>query len=244
MTSHKKWCNRPLSYLCGLGMLMMLSCTPAQAMLPVFDAASFSKLAAEYEKLSEQYNTMKQHLAVAQQQLGTAKAIEKDAEGHYQMGDLLNNAQSLKQRQWTSDNWQSALSGGHGSSVQDFSALQQRYDQTQQALSPHDYSQSTNKYRNSEYINQVMTNKTVAVNSNYAFNQMNHQLLVVKQLSEQIEKTKNTKAAMDLNARLLTELAYLQIQTLKVKVLQNMQVSQNASDAIKEESMVARLNNK
>lgn len=212
------------------------------AFMPVFDVTSFLKLCAEYNKLKEQCTAVEQHLKVARKQFDMAERIKNDSEGHYKFGSLLNDLTSLNKRKWAASTWSGALSGGHSSFVTGFDKLQNQYDSEQGVIQSDDYEKLTNSRRKKEYDNQINTNKTVSVNTSYAYNNINKHLQDIHKISQNIEKATNTKAAIDLNSRLLTEIAYVQIQSLRMQILMNQQIAQQAADQIKEESMTARLN--
>lgn len=205
------------------------------AILPVVDTAALAKLGSELKKLQQQYQLM-------QQQLDTAKEIASDAEGHYGFGDLLNGTQDLVKRQWSPNNWDDALKGLSGGNPARYEQLLAEYKQNHPTLSQSDYEKGESATNAIIYQQDVNTNRAASVNATYAFNTINKQLANVHELSAQIEKAKNTKAAMDLNSRLLTQVAYIQIQELKMQTVVNQQLAQSASDKIASQTAAAKFN--
>ncbi len=107
-------------------------------------------------------------------------------------------------------------------------------------MSLQDYAKGASKDKAIRYEEDIKTNQAVNVNSTYAFNDIKQHLDNVHQLSAQIENTPNTKAAMDLNSRLLVEMAYIQSQELKMQTLMNEQMAQSAADDIAGETAAAK----
>lgn len=64
----------------------------------------------------------------------------------------------------------------------------------------------------------------------------------IHQLSQQIEKTPNVKAATDLNSRLIVEVAYLETEMLKLQSLLNQQLAQGRSEGIAQQTRSATFN--
>ncbi len=61
-------------------------------------------------------------------------------------------------------------------------------------------------------------------------------------LSKQIEKTPNTKGAIDLNSRLLTELAFIQLMSLRLQALISQQTAQDSLSELQDRAENARFN--
>ena len=64
----------------------------------------------------------------------------------------------------------------------------------------------------------------------------------IYQLSQYIDKTKNTKQAIDLNNRLLTECAYLQAKNIKMQSIVSMQLAQQNTAKVSALSHAAEFN--
>ena len=67
----------------------------------------------------------------------------------------------------------------------------------------------------------------------------NESLQRIHELSEQIEKAENTKAAIDLNSRLVAEVAYLQAQNLKAQAIINQQLAMRSTSSLSDDAALA-----
>lgn len=212
------------------------------ATMPVIDYTAIIRMTEELNQLKKQYDLLNQTYRNAQQQLDQSKQLLKDGEGHYGFGSLDNSAADLKNREWSPDTWENALKGLSGGNPERYQELLNSYKQTHPTLSQAAFSKGSNAEQATLYQQQVDSNQAAAVNTNYAFNDINQHLEAVHQLSSQIESAQNDKAAMDLNSRLLTEIAYIQIQELKMQAIMNEQLSQQNTNDINAQTQAAKLN--
>ena len=210
------------------------------AVLPVIDAASLARLVEELKQLKQQYDLLNQTYQTTRQELDTAKGIRQDAEGHYGFGSLLNGNTDLQHREWSPNNWDDALKGLSGGNPARYQQLVTEYRQNHPTLSQSDFEKGSTEDGAKHYQQQIDMNQAASVNATYAFNDIKQHLETVHQLSQQIESSPNTKASMDLNARLMVEVAYIQIQELKMQAVLNEQFVQQNSDTIASESASAQ----
>lgn len=224
-------------------------------LLGVEDAALLAKTAEEvsvlykqletlnksYTTASEQFNTTKTILTKAEAQLKTMDDLVKKNSGHYGFGHLNNTPSDLRNQQWSADSWQEALKGHAGGNPTRYQALLKAYRKKQNALETKRFEKGAGKRAAKNYEQTVAVNETASVQSEYAFNEVNGSLKRIHELSLQIEKAENTKAAVDLNSRLLTEVAYLQTQNLKAQSLINQQLAQKQALDINERSYTSEL---
>lgn len=194
------------------------------------------------ENLTKQLSTAKSQLSTTKNQLTQAKQLVSDSEGHYGFGGLLNSASDLKQREWSPDNWQGALHGLSGGNPERYQQLVTLYKKNHHSLSQQTYAKGASKSSAQQYSQQVQVNQTVSVQAGYVFNDIKQHLQTIHTLSQQIEKTKNTKAAIDLQSRILTEVAYISVQKLKLTALLNKQVGEQSASSISGESDAAKFN--
>ncbi len=220
----------------------MMAPLGAQAMLPVIDPMAIGHLIEQYHKLKQQYEVIKKTYHNAQHRLKQAKRIASDAAGHYGYGNLLNSNADLTQREWSPDNWQEALKGVAGGNSARYQQLVAQYKKNHPSLSANDYQQDNSKASTNNYEQQVQTNQAVGVQATYAFNHIKTQLQHVHQLSQQIDQAKNTKAALDLNSRLLTALGYISIQELKMQTLMTQQLAQEGANSVSAQTNSATFN--
>ena len=109
-------------------------------------------------------------------------------------------------------------------------------------MSQNDYKKGASDDKAKVYQQQVDVNRAAQVQASYAFNDINQHLQNVHDLSAQIEQAKNSKAAIDLNSRLVAELAYIEIQELKLQTLINQQQAEQESESIAGETQNAKFN--
>lgn len=218
-------------------------------LLGVEDAAMLMKSIEQLNQLREQYQVLQQTYDNAQQQLNTAQSqldsvnqLKNFNSGHYQFGDLNNSLQDLKARQWSPDTWEDALHNVAGGNPERYKALAKDYEKRHPLLDDARFEKGTSPQLTALYKQKKEVNKAASIESTYAYNEINKHLKAVHDLSTKIEKAPNTKGAIDLNSRLLAEIAYIQTQNLKVQTLISQQLAQNGVDDIATDSLMARFN--
>lgn len=219
---------------------LLLTSFNAEAIFPVFDASAFIQLVQQVQEMEKQYETLQQTYQNAQQQLSKQEEIAQDVEGHYGYGDLLNSAQDLTNREWSPDTWEDALQGLSGGNPDRYKELLAEYQKNYPSLSVSDYTKGASAGLATQYQQAVESNQASSVNATYAFNNIKQHLEDVNQLSQQIEQTKDTKAAMDLNTRVQSEMAYISIQELKMQAMLNQQLADQGAQNIAEKTSAAQ----
>ncbi len=180
----------------------------ASAWIPVFDVASFSKLAEQFEQMQQQFQVLQKTYNNAQQELQQMKQLVEVTQGHYGMGNLLNSADHLKV--WQTTYLQDPLHKLGGA---------EDYYKRHPSLSFSEYQRGSSKLRAKLYRQRVQVNQSVTVNASHSYQQLATYLKRIYQLSNNIEHADTLKQAIDLNNRLLVEMAYLQLQQLKIQTL-------------------------
>lgn len=221
----------------GAGILILFTLVgfDARAVIPagtpVIDAGAIAKLDNQLKAMRKQYDLMNRTYQNAQNQLDATKKLQSLNSGHYQFGNLNNSMSHLKARQWSPNSWDDALKNIAGGNPQRYQSLVRAYEQNHRTMKSRPLLNGENSYQFKQYQQNRAVNQAVSVQTTYAFDDINEHLKAVHELSEQIEKTENTKAALDLNSRLMAEMAYIQIQTLKLQTLISQQTAQvNASE--------------
>lgn len=200
--------------------------------LPVVDVGSITHLVKQFKQLKSQYDLLHETYQNAQQQLEQVRRLTSDAEGHYGFGELFNTVQDLTNQQWSPDNWKNALLGLSGGNSLRYLELVRSYEVDHPFLSQSDFERGASPDQAEVYSQDVQVNRATNVNATYAFDNLKTHLNTIYALSKKIDQAKNTKAAMDLNSRLLAEMAYIQAQELKMQILMNQQMAQGSADAI------------
>ncbi|MDF1654360.1 MAG: type IV secretion system protein [Coxiellaceae bacterium] len=199
----------------------------------VHDPINYAQMLTNYQQLIQQYELL-------QQQFSKLKQLSNAAQGHYGFGDMLNGAQDLTRRQWSPKNWQQALQGLSGGNTDRYQELVSQYQKNHVILTKSDFEKGATLANANAYRRDVQVNRAASVNATYAFNNISKHLDTIHDLSSRIDHAENTKAAMDLNSRLLAEMAYIQTQSLKMQVLLNQQVAQVNADAIADDTQRAQ----
>lgn len=210
--------------------------------LPISANAMVVEDPTEWAKTMMVYHKLEAELTQLQDEYSELKLLQADAEGHYGYGGLLNGASDLTEREWSPSNWQDALQGLSGGNPSRYQQLLQAYQAAHPTLSQSAFEHGSSASSAENYIQEVHTNDAASVNATYAFNNVQQRLKNIYALSKNIDKAKNTKAAIDLNNRLLTEVAYINVQQVKMQALLNEQMAQRAASRIASETEEAKFN--
>ena len=244
-----------LKYL--ISVISLFAYSHIHATIPVIDWASivqagsqleqlqeqYKTLTETYENAKKQYDTLKDTYDNAQAQLETVNKLKDFNNGHYDWGTLNNLKKDLVERKWSPETWDDALKNISGGNPERYEELSSKYNErNKNLLSDDDFSQGASKEKLENYKKSKEVHRAASIQSSYAFNDINKHLENVHKLSSQIEKAENTKSAIDLNSRLLAEIAYIQTQNLKMQALLNQQSVQNLSHELSAESENAAFN--
>lgn len=167
------------------------------------------------------------------------KLVKKNS-GHYGYGQLNNTLNDLRNQKWSADTWHDALKGNGGFNQPKYQQLITEYRKNHLTTSIDEIRKGAADDAVRDYEHTLKVNQAVGVQSEYAYDEVNTSLDRIHKLSQQIENAENTKAAIDLNSRLLTEVAYLQTQNLKSQSLINQQLAQKQSIELSERSRTAK----
>lgn len=225
-------------------LIISLSFVPLQSFALYFvnDLGANVKLLQELKSAAKRYSELQKQYSNMEKRLHTVQSIQKDAEGHYGYGSLLNGAKDLEDREWSPDSWHDTLKGLSGGNKARYQQLLSQYKQSNKTLSQSDYTKGSSTENAKVYQQQVQTNTAATVNASYAFNNIKTHLNNLHELSAKIENTKNEKAATDLNTRMQAEMAYVEVQILKQTALLNEQLARSDSDKIASETAAAKFN--
>ncbi|MBA2649915.1 MAG: hypothetical protein H0U75_10060 [Legionella sp.] len=233
-----------------LSLLMSLLLSTAQAdIIGVTDAAMLANAIEQLKQLKDQYDTLQQTYDNAKQQLDTAHSqldsinqLKNFNSGHYQFGDVSNSLADLKDRQWSPNTWDDALRNVAGGNPSRYQELVKAYEKNHKTLDDSAFEKGASKEQLALFKQAKEVNKAASVESTYSYNEINKHLKAVHTLSALIEKAPNTKSAVDLNSRLLAEIAYIQTQNLKMQTLVSQQLAQGGANDIAIDSQIAKFN--
>ena len=187
-----------------------------------------------YDTTVQQYQATQNILNRAEAQLATMKNLNDKNSGHYGFGDLSNSASDLRKLQWSADRWSDSLKGYSDHSSSQYNALVDAWQKNHKTFDEQTFNKGARGEVVQNYQHSMAVNRAAGVQSEYTLNEINSSLTRIHQLSGQIEKADNTKASVDLNSRLLTEVAYLQTQHLKSQSLMNQQLAQKQAVELSE----------
>ncbi|MFN3233797.1 MAG: type IV secretion system protein [Gammaproteobacteria bacterium] len=227
----KKWI-----FLIGL---IPLSC---YAVMPVIDPNAIEQLIKEYRQLKNQYDLLKDTYNNQLAQLQQGKQMVQDAEGHYGYGGLINSDSNLKSREWSPDNWQDALKGLSGGNPERYQELALQYQKAHPTMALDEFKKGSSDENADLYQKKSQATQAATVNATYAFNDIKQHLENIHKISEKIDTAENTKAAVDLNTRMQTEMAYVQVQMLKQVAILNEQMAERSQEELSADKQAAEFN--
>ncbi|GGI82594.1 type IV secretion system protein [Legionella impletisoli] len=227
---------------CLLLILGLLASPSYADLLGVEDAALLAKTIEQLQVLKNQYNTLKRTYENSSAQLNAIKEMKKQNKGHYGFGDLNNGLDTLQSWQSPASTWSDALRNLSGGNPSRYQALVEAYEKNHPALDENQYAQNTTPAQTARFKEDKAVNRAVLVQTTDSYNEINRRMKVLHDLSKQIEKTDNTKGAIDLNSRLITELAFIQLMSLRLQTLMNQQVAQESLAELQDRAEMAKFN--
>ncbi len=228
-----------------MAMALLLGSASVHAdILGVSDAAMYANALEQFKELKKHTDAIRKTYLRTKEQTEAMKQLKQLNSGHAGFGDLKNTLQDLKDRQWSPETWEDALQNLAGGNKARYDALVKAYEKNNDFLSDDEFLKGASKANLKQYKKKRAVNEAVTVQTTYSFNELNKHIQTVHTLSAKIEGSSNqsTKSALDLNARLLAEIAYIQTESLKLQALMGQQNAQHAADDIWEESERSRFN--
>ncbi|MGC1183149.1 type IV secretion system protein [Legionella sp.] len=196
---------------------------------PVGDSAIIAKLVDQLRQMEKQYKLLDKTYKTHDAQLNGIRQLNKYNSGHSGYGHLFNSLSDVRRRQ-SANTWKESLRGISGGNPARYKELVGAYEAQHASLNKQRFSQGASFNRVERFETERQVTQAVGIESEVLFNDINDSLKRIHDLSQQIEKAENTKAAVDLNSRLLTEIAYIEVQKLKAQSLLNhLMVSQSGS---------------
>ena len=186
------------------------------------DIAIIAKLTAQIQQLQKQYRLLNRTYDNAESQLKSVNNLTRMNSGHSGFGRMHNSLADLQKRQ-SANSWRETLKGVSGGNPERYKELVTAYEHQHATLNKAQFSKGASPARVTRFEDEREVTQAASVESEAAFNDINESLKRVHELSDQIEKAENTKAAIDLNSRLVAEVAYLQAQNLKAQAILNQQ---------------------
>lgn len=210
--------------------------------LGVADAELLITAMQQLSELKHQYQTLADTYQTAKGQLNSINQLKNMNSGHYGFGNLDNNLSTLQSWQSPVSTWDDALHNLSGGNPARYQALVNAYEKNHPALDQSHYAQYTNPVASKRFKEDKAVNRAVLVQTTEGYNDINKHMKALQELSKQIEKTENTKSAVDLNSRLVTEVAFIQLMSLRLQTLMSQQIAQESLTELQDRGEMAAFN--
>lgn len=141
--------------------------------------------------------------------------------GHYNIGNLYNSTSDQAERLWLNDNWQKLLQNASGGNAARFQELLKSYHDKYPMLAQTQITPfNSNTLKAKTYTDNARTNLAGLSVSEYSYNSVQDRIKKLQGLLNQIEQTPNEKASVDLQARILAEIGFVQLELLRLQSVQ------------------------
>lgn len=194
------------------------------------EAALLIKAGEQLEALNKQYNELKNQASLLEKTKGMM-------EGHYGYSNMFEN-QALKDWQHSGSNWDSAINN-QGNDV-----LSQMSKKIEQQFPLQEGKNIFSKNANPDSIKlfDLMSKTTLASRATHtlAFNKVEEELKLLESLQDEIERSPNQKATLDLIARIQIEEAKLMAYSMKAEAVDKEQGSLQTQEDLKDDAWLAK----
>lgn len=222
--------------------LLVLSPISHADLLGVEDAQMIALSLKQLNELQEQYRILRDTYQSAQAQVENLNQLKSMNSGHYGFGDLNNGLDSLQSWQSPVSTWQDALQNLSGGNSSRYKELVAAYEKNHPTLDEASFKASTSPAQAARFKEDKAVNRAVLVQTTESYNEINKHMEALHKLSKQIEHSTNTKGAIDLNSRLLTEIGFIQLMSLRLQALMSQQAAQDSLADLQDRAEIARFN--
>ncbi|QEY51404.1 type IV secretion system protein [Legionella longbeachae] len=223
-------------------MLIVLSPISHADLLGVEDAQMIALSLKQLNELQEQYRILRDTYQSAQAQVENLNQLKSMNSGHYGFGDLNNGLDSLQSWQSPVSTWQDALQNLSGGNSSRYKELVAAYEKNHPGLDEASFKANTSPAQAARFKEDKAVNRAVLVQTTESYNEINKHMEALHKLSKQIEHSSNTKGAIDLNSRLLTEIGFIQLMSLRLQALMSQQAAQDSLADLQDRAEIARFN--
>lgn len=208
------------------------------------DAAILANVVKQLNQLKNQYKLLNDSYTTAKSQLDGINDLKKLNSGSYGFGNLDNGLDNLKSWQSSANNWDDALKNISGGNQTRYAELVKAYEAAHPTVTEAELTKGASPARIAQFKQSRTLNKAASVETTAMFNEINLRLKGINTLSSNIDapKNENTKSAIDLNSRLVAELAYIQVLNLKLQTLISQQLAQSSANELADDSEMIRFN--
>jgi len=223
-------------------MLLMLTFSiPSYADI-VSDVQLIMLLSHQLTELRTQVRILKDSYEAAKGQIDGLNQLKDMNSGHYGFGNLNNGLDALQSWQSPVSTWEDALHNLAGGNEERFKALVEAYEKNHPALNENNYARFVSPDKLARFKEDKAVNRAVQTETTQSYNDINKHIAALHKLSQEIEKTPNTKGAVDLNSRLVTELGFIQLMSLRLQTLMNQQLAQEGLSELQDRADMAKFN--
>lgn len=201
-------------------------------------ATQIQLLNDQIEQLAKQYKLLEKNSVTANLQLEELEKFTSLNSGPGEYGDFHNSDEEVEERK-TIGNWHETLKEIAGGNNERYQELVKSYEEQNKSLNEVDLTGRVSPEQEKLFHQQVDVNRAAYVESEDAYNSVNTHIKSIKALTEKIKEAKTTKLALDLNTRLLAEIAYLQADNLKAQAIVNKQLAAKAQKELAEDAAVS-----
>lgn len=221
--------------------LMLTFSIPSYADI-VSDVQLIMLLSHQLTELRTQVRILKDSYEAAKGQIDGLNQLKDMNSGHYGFGNLNNGLDALQSWQSPVSTWEDALHNLAGGNEERFKALVEAYEKNHPALNENNYARFVSPDKLARFKEDKAVNRAVQTQATQSYNDINKHIAALHKLSQEIEKTPNTKGAVDLNSRLVTELGFIQLMSLRLQTLMNQQLAQEGLSELQDRADMAKFN--
>lgn len=209
-----------VSYGISIIILSQFIAFNAYATMPVVDLGQIMQTIKLVMEAKKQYTQLKDLTNINNKQYDF---LQRNLNGNYGYGKLLNDNNDLHRRQWSNDSWVDVLRASNTGHTSAFAKAQKNYENLYPIVSPSRIA-STRHKRNltrTYYEQSSQISRAALAASSYSYDQINQHIKNVHDILALLENQPTEKAAIDINTRLVAELGFIQIEMLRQQTIQN-----------------------
>lgn len=219
----------------------------ADALLTQMEALQSTNL-SNLAELPKQLDQLQKSFSQLKLQNQNLKTIQGYMTGDSGFEDILNGNSDMNARLWSNDKWSDVLQSTNGANTQGFTSMQKQYSGMYPVVDKDqiggDDIKDTDLIR-AQYEQQKNISRAALAASAYSYNTINQHMQNIKTILANIKNTQTEKASMDMNARLLAEVSYIQLEMLKNQDMQTQLMateSQGQVNGMSDESKFSQWN--
>lgn len=152
----------------------------------------------------------------------TLDELRHDLSGNFGYGNLLNTPYDLNKKLWSNDSWFDVLNRVSTDKTSAFAKAQDEYAKLYPVVNADQIgtTQKNGGLTRIFYEQNSNISRAALAASSYTFNQINQHIQNIHDILLKLESQPSAKAAIDLNTRLVAELSFIQLETLKQQTMQ------------------------